>query len=179
MRSGNYKQIKFTDLEAWGKVYDYTSRRFEYRESVRAVVKNEEGLIAIQHLTKHGVYTLPGGGIELGETAEQALHREIKEEVGTTIESYCKLAEILDIRYRPDTEVGKIQLNYAFNCKCSGELAALQLTPGEIKAGCEIKWITVDEAVKNLNSLTKNLEDFARFAQLRDLAILKLIVEGS
>ena len=34
----------------------------------------------------HGLYTLPGGGVELGETLEQAVVREIREETALEIE---------------------------------------------------------------------------------------------
>ena len=34
----------------------------------------------------HGPYTLPGGGVELGETLEQAVVREIREETALEIE---------------------------------------------------------------------------------------------
>ncbi len=34
----------------------------------------------------HGLYTLPGGGVELGETLEQAVIREIREETALEIE---------------------------------------------------------------------------------------------
>ena len=34
----------------------------------------------------HGLYTLPGGGVELGETLEQAVVREVREETALEIE---------------------------------------------------------------------------------------------
>jgi 8-oxo-dGTP diphosphatase len=34
----------------------------------------------------HGLYTLPGGGVEVGETLEQAVVREIREETALEIE---------------------------------------------------------------------------------------------
>jgi 8-oxo-dGTP diphosphatase len=34
----------------------------------------------------HGLYTLPGGGVELGETLEQAIIREVREETNLEIE---------------------------------------------------------------------------------------------
>jgi len=34
----------------------------------------------------HGLYTLPGGGVELGETLEQAVMREVREETALIVE---------------------------------------------------------------------------------------------
>ena len=33
----------------------------------------------------HGIYTLPGGGVELGETLEEAVTREVREETALEV----------------------------------------------------------------------------------------------
>ncbi len=51
-----------------------------------ALIFNEEGRIFLMKSHKwKGKYVIPGGHIELGESAEKALKREIKEETGLKI----------------------------------------------------------------------------------------------
>lgn len=51
------------------------------RRAVRAIIINNDKLL-VMHRNKFGQEydTLPGGNIEIGETTEQALHREVGEE---------------------------------------------------------------------------------------------------
>lgn len=58
------------------------------RKAVRGIITNNNQLLVIER-NKFGkiYYTLPGGGIEIGETPEIALRREIKEETGFDISS--------------------------------------------------------------------------------------------
>jgi ADP-ribose pyrophosphatase YjhB (NUDIX family) len=52
-----------------------------------AIVRNGRVLVARRaRPPAHGLYTLPGGGVELGETLEQAVIREVREETALTIE---------------------------------------------------------------------------------------------
>lgn len=53
------------------------------KKAVRAIVMKDNALLVIKR-NKFGriYYTLPGGGVDLGENTEQALIREMKEETG-------------------------------------------------------------------------------------------------
>lgn len=56
------------------------------RQSVRAVVvKNDCLLVMRRNKAGREYYTLVGGGIDPGEAAEQALHREVAEEASITV----------------------------------------------------------------------------------------------
>ena len=52
---------------------------------VRALVLNTEGDILLQLRTDSGLWGLPGGSVELGETVLEALKREVLEETGLTV----------------------------------------------------------------------------------------------
>jgi len=55
---------------------------------VGALIFNPEGKIFLMKSHKwRGQYVIPGGHIELGETAEEALKREIKEETGLDVDN--------------------------------------------------------------------------------------------
>jgi ADP-ribose pyrophosphatase YjhB (NUDIX family) len=53
------------------------------RQAVRAIIIKDSKLLVIErNKFGHVYYTLPGGGLELHETPEQALTRELAEETG-------------------------------------------------------------------------------------------------
>jgi putative (di)nucleoside polyphosphate hydrolase len=56
-----------------------------YRRNVGIMMLNREGLVLVGHRvdTKSDAWQMPQGGIDDGEEPEQALWRELKEEVGT------------------------------------------------------------------------------------------------
>ena len=63
--------------------------------TVGALIRNEEGRVLLCDSHKWpGIYTVPGGHVELGETCEEALVRECREEVGLEIE----VQELLSIQ---------------------------------------------------------------------------------
>ncbi len=61
---------------------------------VRGLVTDEAGrVLLIQHTYVHGWY-MPGGGVERGETTEQALARELVEEAGIVVVGRPRLISV-------------------------------------------------------------------------------------
>ncbi|MFF9777097.1 NUDIX hydrolase [Streptomyces sp. NPDC013978] len=54
--------------------------------SVTAVALNEAGDVLLIHRTDNDLWALPGGGVDVGESAPDAAVRETKEETGCDIE---------------------------------------------------------------------------------------------
>lgn len=69
---------------------DERSRTYPTRPylAVSAAIVRDDRVLIVRRARPpaHGLYTLPGGGVELGETLEQAVMREVMEETGLTVE---------------------------------------------------------------------------------------------
>lgn len=53
-----------------------------YRISLKAVIRNQDGHVLVNREHDSKTWSLPGGGYEHGETTEECLKRELREEVG-------------------------------------------------------------------------------------------------
>jgi len=58
----------------------------ELRPGVAAIISNGEGKILLQRRSDNGLWGLPGGSVEIGESVRDAIVREVKEETGLTVE---------------------------------------------------------------------------------------------
>jgi 8-oxo-dGTP pyrophosphatase MutT (NUDIX family) len=76
----------------------------------RAVLLDSNGQVHLLFVSKHGYHKLPGGGLEEGEDAAQALERELMEEVGCKAEVITELGTIEECREYPDG--GLRQISY-------------------------------------------------------------------
>jgi nucleoside triphosphatase len=127
---------------------------FPYPEvTVGALIFNKEGEVFLMKSPKwRGKYTVPGGHIELGETAEEALKREIKEETGLDIYDVSFL-HIQESVFGDEFYKKKHFVLLDYICKTKGSDAVL-----DNREGTEYVWVTINEALKlPLCSYTKEL----------------------
>lgn len=143
-----------------------------FRKAARAVVSDDNGAIALLHVSRHGYYKLPGGGIDPGETPLQALERELLEEIGCHATITHDLGTVLEQRYSCDMT----QVSHCFMAQVVGEKGQPDFTETELAGGFEIVWAeNIDKAIELLESSATVTEDIINiaFMRMRDTAITR------
>ena len=81
------------------------------QSAVGAIVSRSGRVLLVRraHPPSQGLWAIPGGRIELGETLQEAAEREIKEETGLTIRA-GKPVYAFDVILRDDA--GRVQFHY-------------------------------------------------------------------
>ena len=106
-----------------------------------------------------GKWSIPGGLVELGETAEQTVIREVEEETGLNVEKPEHIDVVDNIIRDKNGEVKYHFVIIDYFVKLKG---------GELQVGSdagELRWVTFDEAEKY--DLTKTLKAFFQRNRLR------------
>ncbi len=143
--------------------------KYEERRAARAIVFDKENKVALLHATKKGYHKLPGGGIEAGEDIVEALKRESLEEIGCNIENVKELGIIEEYR----NQFVMHQISYCFIADLAGEKGQNHLEEDEVADGFEPVWMSLEEAIKTLESESTIAHYEGKFIRLRDLTFLK------
>ena len=107
-----------------------------------ALIFNKEGKIFLMRSHKwKGKYVIPGGHIELGETMEKALKREVKEETGLGIYD-IKLIQFQEFIYDKSYWKKRHFIFFDFSCKTKSTKVKLN------SEGQSYVWVDIDEALK-------------------------------
>lgn len=119
--------------------------------TVGALILNDEKQVLLVKSNKwKDRFTLPGGHIELGETAEQALKREVKEEVGLKIK-IIKFLQFQEAIY--SQEFWKPKHFIFLDFLCQAKTTQVKIDNTEIQ---DYLWTDPKTA------LTMNIESFTR-----------------
>jgi mutator protein MutT len=118
---------------------------FNSSAAVVAIIENEKGEILVATRAEEpakGTFDLPGGFIDMHETAEEAVYREVLEETGLQINSVQYLFSIPNIYVYSDFEVHTVdiffrcKINNFSNLKANDDVAELRfITPKKLNPG--------------------------------------------
>ncbi len=132
--------------------------RVVQRIAVRAVIQRGRDLLMV-YSANVGDYKFPGGGVDVGESHEHALARELREECGASLLSVDgELGAIIEYNFanEKDFDVFKMTSHYYF-CKIRDGFSEQKLEGYEKDLGFQPVWINIEEAImKNkllLNSI--------------------------
>ena len=143
------------------------SKTFRTRRAVRGVIIDIDKNIALLNQVEKGWYAIPGGGIEEGETFEQGIARECKEEIGCDIEIITNLGQTLE--YRKSRCL--INESRGFIANVVGE-KGLPIADDETNDS-NIIWVSITDAIKFLEDTSTQEELYGQYCIERDLVFLK------
>lgn len=123
--------------------------------TVGGLIFNEEGKIFLMKSHKwKDKYIVPGGHVELGETMEEALKREIKEETNLDINDF-KFLCVMESVFGDEFYKKKHFIWITFSCKTNSKNVVLN------DEGQDHVWIYPEEALKlHIDSFTKALIEY-------------------
>ncbi|MEK3912694.1 NUDIX hydrolase [Paenibacillus sp. FSL H7-0331] len=118
-----------------------------------ALIYNEQGqLLVVNNMKGNATYwSPPGGAVEQGETLEQAVIREVKEETGYDI-AIAGLSSIREIWF---TDAGHHVLIVSFFAKITGGDMLIQDPDNDIT---EVRWVDLQTAKQLMPELFENLQ---------------------
>lgn len=124
---------------------------------VGAVIFDADRVLLVErtHEPMRGEWSLPGGALEVGETLEEGVRREVFEETGLVVEPVARV-DVLD-RIAHD-DAGEVQFHYVlidFLCRVTG---------GKARSGSDagaLRWAAPNE-LRGVASFTRAVIEKAR-----------------
>lgn len=146
-----------------------------YREAVRAIIMDNNKILLI-YSEKNGDYKLPGGGVEEGETYEEALIREVEEEAGVRVSINKELFRVMeyDEGQFDDCDLFKM-LSIYYEAHVTKNLKQ-NLDSYEYEMGFIPKWVEISQAIEK-NKEILNSGNFPRWTK-RETLILENIFKS-
>ncbi|MDN4604086.1 NUDIX domain-containing protein [Paenibacillus sp. F6_3S_P_1C] len=128
-----------------------------------AIIRDHMGRILLQKRSDYGDWGLPGGGMEPGESIEETMIREVKEETGLDVSSYeltsIYTGEKMKYTYPDGNEVVFVMFLFNVTAELGGKLDHDQTTllfEDEQNESLELVFKSLDEIdISTINKVQK------------------------
>ena len=143
------------------------------RYGVRAIIRQGDKF-AMQKGSL-GEFKIPGGGVEEGESLEQALIREVREETGLQVmpETIKEIGEAVEIKQDQKCKGKKyIAHSLFYECQVGTEMSEPQMTASEISRGYHLEWEDLEHII------AANMEHQDEDWIIRDTEFLRRLHDG-
>ena len=167
MRAGTHDRLIAEITDETIGIGQMRTSKAPSRLTARAIVRDGRGRFAVVHMDQYAVASMPGGGIEPGETPAQAAVREVAEETGWNCHILAYLGRVVENRGRLDDA----KYTYWYVMERVSPAADALLTPAEVAEGTHCEWVPMDEMLHRIRD-AKHTQECFRFWQARDLAAL-------
>ena len=137
------------------------------RYKSRAILYNDNNLYAVMYSPKFKLYSLPGGGIEEGESEIEAVRREILEETGY----HCDIISELGYVYENRAHCDYTQYSYYYVAKVVGIPEKTNLDEDENNSEMDAQWYNIEDMIHLITSPIHNTIQ-KKFIQAKDIAAL-------
>jgi len=144
------------DIELFHRNDIDISIKHKNRIAVRAVIINGNS-ITMAYLKKNNEYKFPGGGVNQNETMEEALKREIKEEIGASLKLIKRKLGIVteyDKQDEDKNEYFRMESHY-YEVEIDSEIREQELDEYEKELEYVMKVVNIEDAL-NTNRNTMN-----------------------
>ncbi len=142
------------------------------RLTARGIVLDERGKVALHRIKRNDLFgdqeyfETPGGGVDEGETIEQALMRECREELGEEVKILCPLG-VVDDAYNA---IRRRNQNHYFLCLKRSQGKAHFVSAGDALIQ-ETLFLPLDEAIQKMASQPNEL--VSMLVKQRELPVLE------
>lgn len=127
------------------------------RVSARAIVLRDENILLL-YTDRYDDYSLPGGGIDRGESKTAGLMRELKEETGaqgiTNIKPFARYDEYRPW-YKPNADI-IYMISYCYTCDIDEVLGETAFESYELNNGMVPRWVNIHEAIAHNEAVMAN-----------------------
>jgi ADP-ribose pyrophosphatase YjhB (NUDIX family) len=120
------------------------------RLTTRAITIQGNSILLL-YTKRYEDYSLPGGGLDLGEDKIEGMIRELREETGAlnirNIQPFGAYEEYRPWR-KPDYDIQHMT-SYCYTCDINQELGESSMESHEINNGMSAVWVNIHDAIKH------------------------------